>query len=85
MPMRDELFIPKGHQLYKARSSTEAWHRFLDDADVNVIAVFSLVGLFTALYLATHCPLPEQILLELMTTSQRHRRAIVSRPAFWDA
>jgi hypothetical protein len=69
MPMRDKLFIPEGHSLYKVRSSTDARRRVLDDPDLNVIAAFSLLALFVALCLATHCPLPEQILLGPMTMS----------------
>jgi hypothetical protein len=67
MPMREELFIPEGHQLYEARSLT-GWRRVLDDPDLNVLMAFSLVGLLVALYLATHCPLPE-LCMGLMTTS----------------
>ena len=69
MPMRDKLFIPQGHSLYKVRFSTDTRRRIFDDPDLNVIAAFSLLALFVALYLATHCPLPEQILLGLMTMS----------------
>ena len=69
MPMRDELFIPEGHSLHKTRSSTDLWRRILDDPDLNVVTAFLLIGLFVALYLATHCPLPEQVLLNLMTMS----------------
>jgi hypothetical protein len=67
MPMRDELFIPEGHPL--ARSSIVVWRRVLDDPDLNVIAAFSMVALFVALYMATHCPLPAQICMEFMATS----------------
>jgi len=69
MPMRDELFIPQGHSLYKTGSLTDAWCRVLDDPDLNVITAFSLVALFAALYLAMHCPLPEAISVALATTS----------------
>jgi hypothetical protein len=69
MPMRDELFIPEGHPLYKAGSLTDAWRRVLEDPDLNIIVAFSSLGLFVAPYLAIHCPLPESIFVALLTMS----------------
>jgi hypothetical protein len=67
MPMREELFIPEGHPLNLARSST--WRRVWHDPDLSVIVAFSLIGLLVTLYMAKHCPFSQEIGAALMTIS----------------
>jgi hypothetical protein len=69
MTIRGEAFTPEGHPADKARSSIDAWRRVLNDPDLKVVVAFSLAGLFVALYLAIHFPLPEQMWLALITVT----------------
>jgi hypothetical protein len=68
MTLRGEAFIPEAHPLDKARS-LDVWRRVLSDRDLKVVVAFSLFGLFAALYMAIHFPLPEQISLALITVT----------------
>jgi hypothetical protein len=64
MPMRGELYIPKGHSLDLARYQNGVRRRILDDRELNefsLITAFSVVGLFVSLYLALYFPLPDDV------------------------
>jgi hypothetical protein len=61
MTIRGEAFIPEGHPLDKVRSRVDAWRGVLNNPDLKVVVAFSLLGLFAALYMAIHFPLPEQM------------------------
>jgi hypothetical protein len=67
MPMREELYIPKGHPLDLARNSRGFSDRVLRDSD-SVIAALLAVGLFLFVYLAIHFPCPEEMCEILMTS-----------------
>jgi hypothetical protein len=70
MPMRDELYIPKGHPLDLARYPNGIWLRTLNDPEFNefnLITAISIVGLFASLYLAVYFPLPADVCASLIS------------------
>lgn len=67
MPMREELCIPEGHPLDRARFAKNAARGIFEDPDLTAILAYSVTGLLSTIYVALHFPLFDDICMLLMT------------------